>query len=232
MTEKQTKYYDSVRDDLFPFIPPETQSILDLGCGAGATIKALKDRGYAYVAGVEVQPEQVTAASQHADKVLNIDLNLVAFMGPEYFAEAFGRKFDVVLMADILEHLGFPGTLLKHIHGLLEENGVIIISIPNMGWIDAVNRILNQSFQYDTNGHFDHTHMRFFCRENVRHLVQTAGYEVLKLQPLKSEENPPEWTEGMSLKFNNWQVEDITKDHLEQLMCYQWLCVAKMKLQS
>lgn len=229
---KQPKYYDLVRDDLFPFIPPKTRSILDLGCGAGATLRALKDRGFAYVAGVEVLPEQVAIAKMHADRVLLIDLNLVGFKSPTFFTWAFGRKFDVVLMADILEHLPFPGTLLNAVHGLLEDDGVIIISLPNSGWVDMVNKILNQDWTLMTNGHFDHTHMRFFCRENVRSLLQSAGYEILKLQPLKSQEDAPKYVEGMSLKFNNWQVNDITEDHLEQLMCYQWLCVAKKKLKS
>lgn len=228
-TETKPKYFDIERHELVACIPGNGNNVLDVGCGSGVTIRLVKDLGYDYVAGIEVNPDQAKQAERYADKIHLMDLNWLTIQGPGAIHKLLGRKFDAVIMGDILEHLPYCGLFLLNLREVLTPDSVIIISIPNMGWLEAVDRILNQSFLYDADGHFDQAHMRFFCRDDIRRLVEDAGYEVLKLEPVECHVSMPEYRENMTFGFHNWQVFNITRDHYEQLYAYQWLCVAKVK---
>ena len=226
---QSSPYHSITRTDMIAHIPMGVQHILDCGCGSGATIRRLKSMGYRRVCGVEVEPEQAELAREHADQIVCGDLNRITVMDPTYLKRTFIEPFDCILFGDILEHLAFPQLLLHCVRGLLEPNGRIVCSIPNSGWLGMVDRILNQSFRYDTNGHFDATHVRFFCGSDIRNLVESCGYEIEKLEPLRIEEGQPEWFEGADFGFNNWSIKDISKEHHAQLLCYQWLCVARIR---
>ncbi len=229
MNKKASPYHSIVRTDIMAHIPEGVESILDVGCGSGATIKALKDKGYPRVCGIEVEPDQAELARQHADEFLCADLNRIVVEDPTFLKQVFIAPFDCILFGDILEHLAFPQLLLHCVRDLLTPNGHIVCSIPNSGWLCMIDRTLNQSWQRDKNGHFDTTHIRFFCRIDIQMLVESCGYQIEKLESLRSEEGQPEWFEGADLVFNNWSVKNITKEHHAQLLCYQWLVVAKLR---
>lgn len=227
MSDKPGNYHSIVRTDIIRHIPHGTANILDVGCGSGASIKFMKEQGYSRVCGIEMEPAQVEMARQHADKVLHLDLNLVIFRDPAYLRQEFPEPFDTILFGDILEHLPYPNLVLLRMRDILDTDGHIVCSIPNAGYLGMVDKILNQSFQYQDAGHFDATHIRFFCGSDIRKLVEGCGFEIVKLEPLKLEDDQPDWFEGMNYEWNNWQINNITKEHYTQLMTYQWLCVAK-----
>ena len=47
---------------------------------------------------------------------------------------SFGRKFDVVVMGDIIEHVNNQGLLLENVRRHLKEDGVLILTTPNAKW--------------------------------------------------------------------------------------------------
>lgn len=47
---------------------------------------------------------------------------------------SFGRKFDVVIMGDIIEHVNNQGLLLENVRRHLKEDGVLILTTPNAKW--------------------------------------------------------------------------------------------------
>ena len=100
----------------------------------------------------------------------------------------------------------------------------------NSGWLGMIDRTLNQSWHRDPKGHFDITHLRFYCGADIKQLVESSGYRIEKLEALRSEEGQPDWFEGADFGFNNWTVKDITKEHHAQLLTYQWLVVAKIRV--
>lgn len=201
-----------------------------MGCGAGATIGALKGMGYRHVCGIEVEPEQAEKAREHADQVLTFDLNLLVTKGKGYLKSMFPDPFDAIVIADCLEHLAFPNVALLHLRELLDTNGVIVASVPNIGFLGACIKIANQSFRYDMNGIFDVTHFRFFCKSDICDLFVGSGFDIVKTVALLPQKDLPEWYEGMDLRIKNWTVHDVSIDHYEQLKAYQWCVVAKLKV--
>ena len=79
--------------------------------------------------------------------------------------------FDVILCADVLEHLQAPEKLLSELHSLLSPTGEILVSIPNFGhWYPRI-KTLTGLFDYDSKGILDHTHLRFFTRRSFQKLA-------------------------------------------------------------
>ena len=47
---------------------------------------------------------------------------------------SFGKKFDVVVLGDIIEHVNNQGLLLENVYKHLKDDGVLIITTPNAKW--------------------------------------------------------------------------------------------------
>jgi SAM-dependent methyltransferase len=89
-----------------------------------------------------------------------------------------GDGYDLVVAADVLEHVRAPANLLDEIRGRLAPRGVVITSVPNFGhWYPRV-RVAAGRFDYDRRGILDTGHLRFFTRRSFERLATEAGFEV------------------------------------------------------
>lgn len=161
--------------------------VLDVGCGIGLNGAAAKRRG-AHVTGIELVPESIARAQRVLDEVLAVDLTSDAAvsrgLGPVAGA-AGDRKFDLMLFGDVLEHLADPGAALQRLLPYLEDEGQVIVSLPNVAAWPVRLGLLAGRFEYQKSGILDDTHLRFFTREAAERLVKDAGLEVLR-----TEQNP------------------------------------------
>jgi 2-polyprenyl-3-methyl-5-hydroxy-6-metoxy-1,4-benzoquinol methylase len=154
--------------------------VLDVGCGIGLNGAAAKRRG-AHVTGIELVPESIARAARVLDEVLAVDLASDAAV-----ARGLGdRRFDVMLFGDVLEHLADPAAVLRRLLPYLEDEGQVIVSLPNIAAWPVRLGLLAGRFEYQKSGILDDTHLRFFTREAAERLVQDAGLEVLR-----TEQNP------------------------------------------
>jgi 2-polyprenyl-3-methyl-5-hydroxy-6-metoxy-1,4-benzoquinol methylase len=142
--------------------------VLDLGCGSGLVAAELRKRGH-MVVGVDAAPEPGTEA--RLDKLVVADLD--AGLPAEVAAEG---PFDMVIAADVLEHLRAPDRLLRELHGVCTADAVLVASVPNIGhWYPRL-RIGLGRFDYDHRGILDATHMRFFTWRSFTRLAYRAGW--------------------------------------------------------
>ena len=95
-----------------------------------------------------------------------------------------GSGFDLVLMADVLEHLGKPGVLLEQCKDVLTPDGSIMLCVPNIGHWYPRSRAALGMFDYDQRGILDASHLRFFTRRSIRKLVERSGYRVRRMEPV------------------------------------------------
>ncbi|MDZ7673468.1 MAG: bifunctional glycosyltransferase/class I SAM-dependent methyltransferase [Acidimicrobiales bacterium] len=148
--------------------------ILDLGCADGAVAGALTDRGHEVV-GVDVSAEP--GVTERVSRFVEADLD------NGLPAEVDGR-FDVVLLADVLEHVRDPGAVLEALRTRLVPDGRIIGSIPNFGhWYPRL-RVVSGRFDYDARGILDRGHLRFFTRRTYRALLDERGFDLVEELPL------------------------------------------------
>jgi SAM-dependent methyltransferase len=148
---------------------PQEIAVLDLGAGTGHLGSAVRAH-VSYLTGVESDPG---AAS--SDAAATYDRWITASLSPEL---PIGRKFDVIVCADILEHLSAPAEMLDAVHEWLKPEGTLLVSIPNVANITVRIALLAGRFPYSDRGLLDRTHLRFFTRRSAIELVGSCGYRV------------------------------------------------------
>jgi 2-polyprenyl-3-methyl-5-hydroxy-6-metoxy-1,4-benzoquinol methylase len=144
--------------------------VLYLGCGGGRVAAELRKQGH-FVVGVDTAAEPETA--ECVDRLVVGDLEAGL---PDEVVE--GAPYDVVLAAEVLEHLRDPDRLLRDLHGVCTPDAILVASVPNIGhWYPRL-RIGFGHFDYDHRGILDATHMRFFTWRSFRGMAYRAGWLV------------------------------------------------------
>lgn len=175
------QYYEDVNLGLLRLWGKRTGlRVLDAGCGYATTSERIQKLGN-HVTGIESSPAAVARASQRLERVVQADL-----LDHDAIRRELGdAKFDVIVFADVLEHLAWPlGTLRSYLQ-YLAAGGSVIISLPNVGLWSARFAHLFGSWEYEATGVLDFTHLRFFTRKSARRMIADAG-----LTPVRTVYNP------------------------------------------
>lgn len=145
------------------------KKVLEVGCATGYISKNLKKNG-CYVVGIEIDKNAAEVAKRYCDEVITGDIETL---------ELPSDKFDVILFMDVLEHLKDPESVLKKVMNNLKEDGIVIVSVPNIAnWKIRLN-LLFGNFNYTTIGILDETHLRFFTYKTIKKLIDKAGLKVV-----------------------------------------------------
>ena len=137
------------------------KNVLELGAAAGHVTKALKSLQNTVTA-VERDGRFRDQLVDLADEVIITDLDWL-----DLHDRLSGRKFDVVLAGDVLEHCSKPELVLLQLHHLLNPGGFVVISLPNIAHADVRLALLGGEFNYRDTGLLDRTHVRFFTRSSI-----------------------------------------------------------------
>jgi 2-polyprenyl-6-hydroxyphenyl methylase/3-demethylubiquinone-9 3-methyltransferase len=125
MTPARFAYFSEVTG------PLAGKAVLDVGCGGGLLAERFADAG-ACVVGIDHLDACVAAAREHARRCGRSITYLQ--MSSERLAFA-GGSFDVVVAADVLEHVGdLPGTL-REAARVLRPGGVLVFDTINRTWL-------------------------------------------------------------------------------------------------
>jgi glycosyltransferase involved in cell wall biosynthesis len=146
--------------------------ILDLGCSSGLLAERLGQMGHEVI-GVDVAT--LPGVTDRTSKFFEADLN-------DGIPEAVGKDFDIVLAADVLEHLVNPGVLMKDIRNVLSPDGSALFCVPNIAHWYPRGRSALGKFDYDQRGILDSTHLRFFTRKSIQKLVERQGYSIRRTE--------------------------------------------------
>ena len=150
--------------------PPS--KILDLGCSSGLLAERLVEMGH-HVTGVDVM--EIAGVTGRTSSFVKADLN-------DGIPPEVGTGFDVVLAADVLEHLVNPGNLMGQVRDVLSPDGTALFCVPNIAhWYPRLRSTLGM-FDYDQRGILDSTHLRFFTRRSIRRLVERQGFTVRRIE--------------------------------------------------
>jgi len=86
-----------------------------------------------------------------------------------------GDRCDVVILADVLEHLVDPDAALRHAVQLLNDFGCVVVSLPDISHNGIIATLWNGSFKYSETGLLDRTHVRFFAPHDIEPLLEGAS---------------------------------------------------------
>lgn len=113
----------------FPDFWKRGQRVLEIGAGVGAFLDVLKRERGATVYGIEPAPTFVDFAATH----FGLRLHRGSYESwRNRRPSGFPKKFDRIVMDQILEHILEPLPFLESLHPLLASGGELFISVPNI----------------------------------------------------------------------------------------------------
>lgn len=162
---------------------PKPGSALEVGCGDGWMLGALRDRGWRVVGSERSTDGARTAASTNG---------IPMFVGG---LDALGvSRFNLVILFQVLEHLGDPLSTLQKSADLLEPGGIMVVAVPNAGSWQA--RVFGRSwFHLDVPRHLHH-----FSPDTLGRAFQQVGLRVIRTRVVSPEHDPY----GVLQSILNW----------------------------
>ncbi|MGK4566561.1 class I SAM-dependent methyltransferase [Flavobacterium sp. 3HN19-14] len=176
--DKASDYFSNVRHDLLNMLDKGHKGlrVLEVGAAYGATLNHLKQTGVAQEAvGIDIfEDEKNSSNYKKIDRFIFGNIEQLDF--PEY-----ENYFDLIMFPDVLEHMWEPEKVIRKVAKYLKEDGEIIVSMPNIRHYSAFVKIfMKGNFKYEESGLFDYTHVRFYCRGDIRKLLETSGLTILQ----------------------------------------------------
>ncbi len=160
---------------IIPNLIPRGSTVLDVGCNTGV-MGELLNKKKCISDGIDINEKAMEMAKKHYRHLYKRDLMTGKL-------EAGKEKYDVIIFADVLEHLSRPDNLLNDTHKYLKKNGVIIVSLPNVARFEVRLHLLMGKFEYTETGSLDRDHLRFFTLKTGRELLENNGFTILKTIP-------------------------------------------------
>ena len=198
---------------------PAGAIVLELGPAGGYFTRHLHETLHCTVDAVEIDPLMADAARVWCRTMIvgNLEtLDLPALLP--------AHSYDVVLMADVLEHLRDPAPVLKQLHALLKAGGCCLISVPNVAYGGLIVSLLGGEFEYREEGLLDQTHLRFYTRRSLAQLLAHTGWFPGGWQPVPLSFWDSEFR--TRLETLPTAIVDLLASRPE-LSCYQWLVEAR-----
>lgn len=147
-------------------------SVFDIGFGWAQALLYFEAKGVE-VSGLEPSPEGVAYARSKGLDVYEA--------GIDDFSVTKEKRFDVVMMLNVLEHLSHPHETLKSIQkNLLNPGGIVVIEVPN------------EFSDFQTAAVAEHNldewwvcpphHLNYFSSSSLKSLLEQCDYEVEHIQ--------------------------------------------------
>lgn len=194
-------------------------SVLEFGCSTGRMTKYMRETLHCAVSIVEINPEAYDKAQHYAVNGFCGDID-----SGDWQSAFSGNQYDVILFADVLEHLKNPMEALRNAGSYLKQSGEILVSLPNIGHFDILANLYLNRFNYTEIGLLDNTHVHFWGKDDLADFFRQAGFTLALLDGVYL---PPYETEQ---KVDRSLISDETNRILMKHRyydVYQFFCVLK-----
>jgi methionine biosynthesis protein MetW len=161
---------------------PNGSRVLDVGCGTGLLGQMLAQHRSAEVVGIEPDAIRAEVAASRGMQIR------VGYFSRRLIQEL--GSFDIVLFADVLEHLPNPQSVLVLSREALNTKGAVIISVPNVVHWAVRIEVIRGKFRYQPCGIMDATHLRWFTAESAKSLLASAGFKIVKYRATAGSDLP------------------------------------------
>jgi 2-polyprenyl-3-methyl-5-hydroxy-6-metoxy-1,4-benzoquinol methylase len=147
-------------------------SVLDLAAGTGAFLARLRQHGFTDLSAAELD---LDAFRFPAVSPISVDLN-------SDFSDEFHETFKLVTAIEIIEHLDSPRHFLKQIWNLLEPNGHLLVSTPNIAhWVGRLRFVTRGEHRYfKESDYHQQRHISPISDLHMRLMLKEIGFELVE----------------------------------------------------
>ncbi len=179
--EGHSPFHESITRDVVerfidPLILQRDAAILDLGCGPGYFLDAMRDRGYTNVRGITLSDEDISTCRQRGHQVQRADMN---------FLDDRDESLDMLFCRHSLEHSPFPFLTLLEYNRVLKPQGVLYVEVPKPDMVKPQENNRN--------------HYSILGKSMWLALLSRSGFDVQWCEyefPVKNTQDPTDaWTE-------------------------------------
>lgn len=176
--------------------------ILDIGCGVGTVDLYLAAKGK-NVTGIEISKNALQVARKNA-KLLGLDKKTKFLLG-DFTTTFLGKKFDLIICSEVLEHLREDKGVVEKIYKLLKKHGLGIISTPSknaplykLGLLSGFDREVG--------------HLRRYTQEELTLLFENIGFKIVhsaKTEGILRNFLFTNKVAGKLVRFIKWGISDL-----------------------
>ncbi len=142
--------------------------ILEIGCNKGFLLAALSGYGFKKLYGIDISPDDIEIAKKIVPDAI------VTYEDALSYLDKNDGPFDIIILKAVLEHMSKDDImiLLEKIKSALNNNGKIIVDVPNMDWLFSTHE-----------RYMDFTHEVGFTKESLRQ-VMNIFYSDVQIIPV------------------------------------------------
>ena len=163
-----SRFYQEALKKYYRFIIPEGRSVLELGCGTGDLLRALKpSKGV----GIDFSSEAILRAEKAGNE------NICFYCSPiESIRNIFpmGETFDFIILSDLINDLWNVQQVLETIRAFCRPDTRIVLNFYSRVWqlpLDLARKLKLAKPQLKQN---------WFTPEDVKNILNLSGYEFIK----------------------------------------------------
>lgn len=155
----QKKYFTMLNQEI-----KDAKSVLDVGCGAGHLLERLKIYPSMMRVGIELNKQRAT----YARKKANCSISQIPV---EDFS--IDKKFDVILMINVLSHIASFDTLFEKLHDLSQRDGKILLKVGEFKENVKKTDIFDWGIP---------AHLHFLGLNTINYICQKYKFKILRHQ--------------------------------------------------
>ena len=196
--EIKNKISSMLADNTLPILEElkhmKTKTVLEIGPGSGIFLSMLKERGFT-VAGVDIDKDCVQQLRSEG---------ITCYQGSltEVIDEIIPNKSDAIILCQVFEHIYNPVETLKLLYKLLNQNGIIYVTVPNSNSWEA--RLFKKYWRgFDLPRHVIH-----YDDITIKEILTKNGFVVKRLASIVF---PSSFLESIGFRF-------FKNSHIPQLL--------------
>ena len=163
--KKRRKYYNKSLEKYFSFIIPAGCKVLEIGCGTGELLHAVKP---AYGVGIDFSDEMIKVARESFPEY--------KFMVDDIEELRLDEKFDYIIMSDLTMSLWDVQQAFKCLNNVCHEKTKIVISNYNFLWEPTLKLAEKMKLK------LKQPNQNWLSTQDVRNLLHLSGFEVIKTE--------------------------------------------------
>lgn len=164
--------WDVIYQQCLNFFGKKDFSLFDIGFGYAQALLYFRKKGVA-VSGLEPASQGVSYAKEQGLDIYQA--------GIEDFSCVGEKRFDVVMLLNVLEHLRYPQDILNSIKtNLLNSGGLLVIEVPNE--FNDFQKIAVAEYGLDEWWVVPPHHLNYFSTSSLKKLIEMCGFDVVHAQ--------------------------------------------------